>query len=319
MLIGAAKIDSIQSMFILPKSLVDAIGTDTYLKLDELHNPYYSFKLLRSSDNVVSITFPFNRILNFSDINIKNNKCFVYPYNYMIASNNIGNINILKYEDFNLSEDVNSLDVEMAVSVGVSGRLVPRGYKGIEYNYNESIPLAKFPTCSWASDAYTNWMTLNAVNMITQSVSVAANGIATAVDPGRAVTVAEQAASIIGQFYQASLLPSAISGQNLGDVNFSARKNTFAIHHMRAKTEYLQIIDDYFTRFGYKICKLETPNISGRQYWNYIEIGSNEEIGTGDVPSKYMDIINNACRRGVTIWHDHTHVGDYSLDNDIVT
>lgn len=41
-------------------------------------------------------------------------------------------------------------------------------------------------------------------------------------------------------------------------------------------------------------------------------------MGTGDVPSKYMDIINNACRRGVTIWHNHDNIGNYNLDNTIV-
>ena len=87
---------------------------------------------------------------------------------------------------------------------------------------------------------------------------------------------------------------------------------------MRAKTEYLKIIDDYFTRFGYAIKKLELPNITGRKYWNYIEIGQNEEIGYGDVPTRFMDIINNTCRRGVTIWHNHDNLGNYSLNNEII-
>ena len=86
---------------------------------------------------------------------------------------------------------------------------------------------------------------------------------------------------------------------------------------MRVKTENLKIIDDYFTRFGYAIKKLEVPNITGRKYWNYVEIGAQEEIGYGEVPNKYMDIINNACRRGVTIWHNHSNVGNYTLNNII--
>ena len=31
-----------------------------------------------------------------------------------------------------------------------------------------------------------------------------------------------------------------------------------------------------------------------------------------------MDTINNACRRGVTTWHNHANVGNYALDNIIV-
>lgn len=305
------KIDSIKDMFILPKTLVDSIGTDELEKSATFGS--YRCKLLKNSDDVVSIPSTFNRTLNFSDFQPKNNKCKVYPYNYMIVSNNIGNINILKYEDFDLSADVNLVEIEMAVSIGVSGRLVPRAYKGIDYNYNESIPLAKFPTCSWASDAFTNWLTGNAVNVATQVV-----GIGASIASGNIPTIAGKTASLIGQFYQASLLPSIQGGQNIGDVNFSARKNTFAIHHMRAKTEYLRVIDDYFSRFGYATNRVKLPNITGRQNFNYIEIGQAEEIGYGEVPSIFMNNINNACRKGVTIWHNHENLGNYSIENNII-
>ena len=79
----------------------------------------------------------------------------------------------------------------------------------------------------------------------------------------------------------------------------------------------MKIIDDYFTRFGYKINNLELPNIVGRRNWNYLEIGQSENIGYGSVPSSYMEEINNACRKGVTIWHNHSNIGNYNLDNSI--
>lgn len=305
------KIDSINDMFILPKTLVDSIGTDLFEKSATFGS--YRFKLLKNSDDVVSIPFAFNRTQNFSDYVPKNNKCFCYPYNYMIASNNIGNYNILKYEDFDLSVDVNLVEIQMAVSIGVSGRLVPRVYKGIDYNYNESIPLAKFPTCAWASDAFTNWLTGNAVNIASQVV-----GIGASIATGNIPTIAGQTASLIGQFYQASLLPSIQGGQNVGDVNFSDRKNTFALHHMRAKTEYLKVIDSYFSRFGYSINLIKIPNISGRQNFNYVEIGQSEEIGYGEIPSIHMNNINNACRKGVTIWNNHENLGNYNISNEII-
>ena len=88
---------------------------------------------------------------------------------------------------------------------------------------------------------------------------------------------------------------------------------------MRCKLENLRIIDDYFTRYGYKIIRVVSPNITGRTYWNYVEIGANEDIGTGNVPTKYMDEINKACRRGVTIWHNHANIGNFALNNTIVT
>ena len=304
------KIESIKEVYILPRFLVEAIGKEQLHKSSTFGD--YVCYLLNQSDNQIDLPITIEKTTSFKDYQPKNNKCFVYPYNYLLASNNIGNNIIYKYENFNGGNSI-VLDAELSVSIGASGRLVPFDYKGIDKNYNETIPLAKFPTCSWASDAFINWLTANAVNISSNIVSTGAS-LAT----GNIGTVAGNIAGLIGQFYQASLLPSITGGNNTGDVNFSSGKNTFIIYHMRAKTEYLKIIDDYFTRFGYAIKKLEMPNIVGRKYWNYVEIGASEEIGYGDVPNKFMEIINNACRRGVTIWHNHANIGNYSLDNTIV-
>ena len=69
---------------------------------------------------------------------------------------------------------------------------------------------------------------------------------------------------------------------------------------------------------GYKVNTLKHPNITGRAYFNYIEIGNTEDIGFGELPSKSLEIINKICRRGVTIWHNHANIGNYSLNNTIV-
>lgn len=70
---------------------------------------------------------------------------------------------------------------------------------------------------------------------------------------------------------------------------------------------------------GYKTNRVKTPNITGRTYWNYVEIDSHDDIGNGNVPNNYMEIINNIARKGVTIWHNHANIGNFSLSNSIVT
>lgn len=312
------KINDIQSLNIAPKTLMDNIG----LREQEgiFDGATYNFYIVEPSsdtaNNPITIPYIIDKTLTYSDFTPKNKKCFVYPYNYLLLSNNIGNQNIYKYEDFYVNsgqEDFIQFEIELALSIGISGRAVPRGYKKMDYNIDESIPLAKYPTCSWSADAFTNWLTANSVNITTDIINTGL-GVAT----GNVVSVAGNIAGLIGQFYQADLLPNITGGDNTGDINFSTRNNTFTFHHMRVKTEYLEIIDNYFTRFGYKINKLVMPNITGRKYWNYVEIGQDEDIGFGSVPASDMDIINRACRRGVTIWHNHNNVGDYSLNNEII-
>lgn len=117
---------------------------------------------------------------------------------------------------------------------------------------------------------------------------------------------------------QARMLPNKVAGSNAGDVSFANSETNYIIRRMRPRTEYLQIIDDYFTRFGYQVNRLKVPNITGRRNFNYVEIGNSDEIGIGDVPHKFMQEINATARKGVTIWHNHQNIGDFSVQNDII-
>lgn len=315
-------IEDVKNMFIIPNLAINEsqLVQHNAIVVEQNFNWYtlnYDITPTKFNTNI-------NKRHNFSDFNPKNNKCFVYPYNYLFVSNNNGSNNIYKYEDFTSENCV--FENQFSIAIGGSGRLVPKNYKNMNTNDDEALPTGKYPTCAWSSDAFTNWLTQNGVNLVA-SIALTAGGVATAIATGGATlpivagaitSVAGTVAGTIGQFNQASLSPNIAGGQATGDVIWACNRNKFTFREMRAKTEYLKIIDDYFTRFGYAIKSLELPNITGRRYWNYVEIGASEEIGYGEVPGKYMDMINNACRRGVTIWHNHANVGNYSLDNSII-
>lgn len=326
-----SKIDSIRNMYILPYILIDENGYN----LREIENGTQDYKYYEIDESYEACikNYLIEAVTSFQGINIKNNKCFCYPYNYMLVSNNVGNQIIYKYEDFAkeynpdvLPNPYFMLSVEMSIQIGGSIRLVPCNHQNKERNYDEIIPLAKLPTCSWSGDAFTNWLTQNAVNIGTSIVetaggialSIASGGTGAVAGAGIALSGATKTAGLIGQFRDAALKPSITGGSNTGDINYSANTNTFKIYKMRAKNEYIKIIDDYFTRYGYKVNLLKKPNISGRSIFNYIEIEDTSEIGYGEVPSKSMDIINGACRSGVTIWHNHANIGNYNLENNII-
>lgn len=320
------KIEDINNMFIIPNACINEsiLNQHTFpygLGSTSIRCVYYTVPM--SGDTQVFNPVTFNTSISkrhsFSNFTPKNNKCFVYPYNYLLVTNNQGSENIYKYEDFSGNNCV--FENQLAVSIGISGRIVPKNYKGKTYSYDESLPLGKYPTCGWSGDAFTNWLTQNAVNIPTQTILDAVGSgmqIMTGNLVGGLTSIASNAANLIGQFYQASLLPNIKGGQAQGDISFSGNSMGFTFREMRVKNQFMQIIDDYFTRFGYAIKKIDNPHLTGRRNWNYIEIGSNENIGYGDVPSSYMTEINNACRKGVTIWHDHENVGNYALDNSIV-
>ena len=162
-------IEDIQNLFVLPKSMFNendlSQNTGNY---DDNGTPIpYTFYIPMNSvfDNVKTSNIAITKNTSFSDYTPKNNKLFCYPYNYLLVSNNIGSTNIFEYENFNTQNA--DFKVEMSISIGASVRIIPQNYKNVDNNYDESISLAKFPTFSWSSDAYTNWLTQNSINLAT--------------------------------------------------------------------------------------------------------------------------------------------------------
>lgn len=115
------------------------------------------------------------------------------------------------------------------------------------------------------------------------------------------------------------MTPPQVNGNtNNGDIMMSMNENCFHVFKMSIRYDYAKRIDDYLTRYGYKVNELKTPNITSRQNFNYIQISSDSVFGYGEVPEKYMDEINKIVRNGTTIWHNHTNIGNYSVSNNIV-
>ena len=258
----------------------------------------------------------------------KNNKLLTYPYCYLLLSNNAGSNQVYKYEDFtNIDGSARTncpFDIYGALGVGCSIKIYPLHYKQgksalntNQENYIEGLDGGKFPTCGWTNDAYTNWLTGNAVNIALELGSDAlriGSGVI-----GNVSGVASGLAGITGtvaQIYQHSLTPvTAKGGVNQGDLNY-AMKLTFTPYKMSIKEEYAKIIDNYLSMFGYKVNLVKIPNITGRENWNYVKtIDCNFD---GDIPQTDLNIIKKMFNNGVTLWHNPSNVLNYDASNNIV-
>ena len=118
---------------------------------------------------------------------------------------------------------------------------------------DNSVALGKFPTFSWATDAYTNWLTQNGVNMQITNAFNTAGAIGSIVE-GRPITgtlsMAKGVADIFGAMRSASFMANTADGNaNTGDRNFIENNLRFKFMRMRPKKEYLQKIDNFFSRF----------------------------------------------------------------------
>lgn len=303
-------IEDIQDIFIIPDAL---INKNTLTQQNgSIAGENFSFYILPFSEAPATFNTNISKLTNFSGFTPKNNKCFVYPYNYLLVTNNIGNQNIYKYEQFSGSEA--TFKTEVSIGVGASGKLVPLNYKGQNRNDDESLPLAKYPTCGWSTDSYINWLTQNSVNLSSQIFNTILSPISSGINPiGIAQNSVNQVYSLMNTFHQAELLPNIQGNQPLGDVNYSAKRNTFTLKQMHSKIEYLKIIDNFFSMFGYKINEMKLPNVTGRPNWNFVKtVDCNI---TGNFPQKDIQTLKNIFDNGVTFWHNPNTFLDYSQTN----
>ena len=331
---------SIVNVYVLPKEYVSILG--------QLNMGKLTINLLNSGGTVidtiehVGIPYPtggtyllnestFTRPTSLAGYQPVNNKLYTFPFCYFNISNNAGTSIPYHYEDFN-----GEISFKVEGTFGLSGNLkaIPKNYKNINSNANAldySITGGKYPVGSWASDAYTNWLTQNAVNMETQwrsatiqavadiasggvvggGIGVAGGLFATAtnfLNLAREQMLAKTSANMVSDQVQGNL--------NAGDFVWASRKTPFTYMSMCIKPQIARCIDNYFSMFGYATRRVKLPNRTGRRNWNYVKtIGCYIEA---DIPQDDLAEIKGLFDRGVTIWHNPNTFADYSQNNDII-
>jgi hypothetical protein len=320
-------VESIKNMYLMPSSmftLTEQTRTFSYDANSSDQSRIFYYYIIDSSTQVKTFSANIDKSYTFTGYIPKNNKCKVYPYNYLMISNNVGQTKILKYEDFSTSNC--TMSVVGCVCIGGSFKLIPENYRGIQQNFDESISLGKYPTCAWTSDAYTNWISQQGVNQFAESgTNIVKSALSGAVLGGGAgatgmagLTLAGEVVDWIGSEKDAKLTPNTSGGANTGNVNWAIGGNNFFLRRLHCKPEYMRIIDEYFTRFGYKVNRLKTPNVTGRAFFNFVQVATSDDPCYASIPEMYLDEIIKAFRRGITIWHDASKIGDYTVNNAIV-
>ena len=258
----------------------------------------------------------------------KNNKMFTKEFNYLYLTNYNGGDVTYAYEDF--KNNTPKFRIIGAVCPGCSIRLTPLDYKRWDTTnatykndlLHYGLAGGKYPTCSWRSDTYTNWITQNSVNYTMDKLGTLGGiAIAGAVNPALAVIggVGLITDSLLEKEKRETTPFQARGNVNVGDVTYSASKTNFGYYQMSCRYEYAKLCDDYLSRFGYKINEVKTPNINSRTKFNFVKVGGNDELISGNIPASDLEEINNIFRKGVTIFHTYADFGNYTISNPIVT
>lgn len=252
----------------------------------------------------------------------KNNKLFTYPYNLLYVTNNEGSVANYAFEYFN-SEKCN-FNVSGAMCCTPECMLVPLNYKGVEKNYNEKLIIGNFPQCAYTVDTFKAWvaqnqnqLALSAINAIGTTVAGGAAMYASGglVGAGAALSGIQQIGSLVASVSDKSTLPPHARGGGGSIINMANEIKGFQFFYAHIRREFAEIIDNYFSVYGYATHRVKVPNRAIRPHWNYVKT-VNINL-TGSVPADDMARLRSIYDNGVTFWRNGDEVGNYALDNRV--
>ena len=319
--------DSIVSVFMAPRKLVGWTGSGTW----NTSGAYCWRDASDVFDHTNPIYTDYDKPIVFTDLSVNrpttygtytpvNNKCYCYPYQFINLTNNNGGNARYNYEDF--SSNSISFEINGIITPSCSIRAIPKNYKNQLKCYNEGLQGAKYPICSWQNDIYTNWMTQQGVNIAVKNIMGVGSMVAGAVS-GNVGQVGSGIMQVVNQMRDihthSFMSPQAEGNINSGNVGSANNKLTFTIQTVQIREEVIRTIDQFFSRYGYKVNEIKEPSLHNRTQFDFIKVGGTDNLISGKIPSKYLEEINAICRRGTTIFHNITNFGNYTISNPIVS
>lgn len=268
----------------------------------------------------------------------KNKKCYTYPYSYMVITNNKGDERTLFWEQ-SASKTANGrqqirIQISSAVAPICEIGARPMNYMGKEVNYDEGVLLNDFPMPSWSENTFDRWWAVNKYQFMYNTVTDAITTVTGAMKTGLTSNIGMNTSVSLGVANAGIGLVDNIveyatrqRAPNKGKGNLSSsglpvleRRIGFSMYSMGSKPEYIKIVDEYFSMFGYKICRLKIPNIKAaakselRPQWNYIKT-TTCIIDNLNAPADVDEQLQSIYNSGITFWMNPNNVGKYNLDN----
>ena len=272
---------------------------------------------------------------------IRNNKLKTAPYTQLLVTDFQGHSAEYDYEYFDRNTDgtINFLTFASVSSIPQFA-CQPTGYKGVgdagaSDGLFQSLIIGDVPQCAFTIDSYRAWLAMAStkVGLATDLISGGVglfSGVVGVMDSiigddnfrssmNQTISSAKSVADTVAKWYDHSKQPPQAKSIGGGSIVFQRGSYGFQFLRCYIRPEFVRIIDDYFTMYGYRTNQVKIPNLftlNKRPKFNYLKtIGARI---TGSVPVDDERKICAIYDRGITFWDDPAKVGDYSQDNSPV-
>lgn len=256
----------------------------------------------------------------------QNNKLYTFPYVCCVLSN-LSDNSVLQYEMFSSSY---TAVVSGGFGMDAYAFAAPNGYGGKRVDNARGVQIGGWPLLSWTGNVFARWVAQNrgktTASLINTSIIGAARLAAGDLIGGYG-TLGAAAVSTVGAVHDQQIMPNnsygAKNAQNVLSVTNQLETTPssgqpcalgFYSFCQCIRPEYMQLIDDHFTRLGYATNRIKWPNFYGRKAFNFVQIAN--PTFRGAVPDYVRQYFQTCFAKGVTLWHNGA-IGDYSQDNGI--
>lgn len=325
------KPDAIVGMYMCPKTLIPAPAIANRKIVGILQAPTEYMKLLPKTSSADDFG-------GFLPINMK---LYTYPYNFLHIDNGQGDALSLRYEFFSpiyntLTQTYDythcSVIVKGLYTQPVNVQLTPTNYKGVTASYGgveylqdslltECISLDNYPMCSWNYDSFSSWCAQNTIPSILNMVSGLGNTAISSVysaHPTASVGTGllGQITGLLSNIYTASIKADVCRGKSNnagGGVSYRTQQFFYGRCHINRKDA--EIIDDFFSVYGYATNLIKVPNLFAGTYTrpNYYYVKTAGCDLLGHVNSAIVKKVGEIFDNGITFWLNYALYGDYTL------
>ena len=215
------KIDGILGVSVIPRASVDTLPNDLG----------YNANRIKGTKSI-NTSFQRSYAYKYSQYTPKNNKMYVYPYNFIFLTNNNGNNEALKVEHWGNKDDpLLTFATETAISLSPEIRVSPIDYNGMQINREESITIGAYPLGSFQNDIFSTWFAQNKSKLAqsvmsaisSTAITIAGAAISGGASPAMSGTVGGLPATVAtGTALSTSLQNTALSTDVNTPINFSA-------------------------------------------------------------------------------------------------
>ena len=278
----------------------------------------------------------------------KNKKLYTYPYccNVLVAD---GQSVELRYELFN--NHTPTFAIRSTFGANYKALCNPTNYEGMATDLLHSVSIGNMPVLPFIRDYFQNWWAQNGASTIYGTIPAVGKfigGIGKAFMPtssdyyvsahgvginkpilvgetkynnmkeglGQAVEGAYEIGETLVKVYEQSVIPDSLVGTvNASDVTYFSGLKGFYNYCRTIRPEYINIIDEYFDRFGYATHVNKIPNRNVRPHWTYTKTRGCNLVG--GAPASALSVISSVYNKGITFWKNGNEIGNYELDNTV--